>query len=131
MYILTILTFKFQRRNSYNLTNDRKVVRSYFIKIHWLSIWELNKTNRKSLNCCSNFLSLAAQLQCVATDPGSATGASLGLRVAVTLAKTAWAATGGCQTTHFAMLVHRVYYPVDLGIPADGLKKKQYISIVA
>lgn len=61
------------------------------------------------------------QLQRVAPDPASTTGTTLGLRVAMTLAQTTGAAAGRGETTHLAVLVDSVYYPVDLGISADGL----------
>lgn len=64
------------------------------------------------------------ELQRVASDPGSAAGASLGLGEAVTLAETTGTAASRGETTHLAVLVDSVYYPVDLGIPADGLRKK-------
>lgn len=71
------------------------------------------------------------QLQSVAADPGSTAGSSLGLREAVTLAETTRAAAGRGETTHLAMLVDSVYYPVDLGVPADSLyeKKEGYLTM--
>lgn len=66
-------------------------------------------------------LSLAVELQRVAADPGGAAGATLGLRVAVTLSKPAGAATGRCEAAHLTVLVHGIHYPVDFGVPANGL----------
>lgn len=96
-------------------------MRSIFITIQWLSIWDVYKTNRKSLARWCVRLSLAVQLQCVAPDPAGPAGAALGLRVAVTLAQATRTAAGGRETAHLTVLVHSVHYPVDLGISADGL----------
>lgn len=81
----------------------------------------MQTTNKKSMTNCVLRLSLATQLKCIAAYPGSASGASFRLREPVTLAQTTRTAASGCESTHFTVLVHSVYYPVDLGITTDGL----------
>ena len=69
----------------------------------------------------SGVLSLSVELELLASLPVGASRASDGLGEAVALAETARSLAGRGEAAQLAVLHHRVAYPVDLRVAANGL----------
>lgn len=67
-------------------------------------------------------LTLSAQLQGVAADPGSSAGSSGGLGESSALAESSGRFSGRGQASELTVLVHGLHDPVDLGVTTDGLE---------
>jgi hypothetical protein len=67
-------------------------------------------------------LSLATELQRVASQPACSPGTSSGLSVTMTLAQASGFASSTGQASHLSVILHILADPVDLGITPDGLR---------
>jgi hypothetical protein len=95
------------------------ILKSISLVLHRYLLMKIGSRNTESL-------SLATELQRVASQPACSPGTSSGLSVTMTLAQASGFASSTGQASHLSVILHVLADPVDLGITPDGLQSTMY-----